>query len=75
MKKYIDLQKLKREWKTFSWAILSILIEGWDTILSSQLGLVDNLIPQQYHYILHIIIPMGFLILHKWKDDHDEGKN
>ena len=46
MKKYIDLQKLKREWKTFSWAILSILIEGWDTILSSQLGLVDNLIPQ-----------------------------
>lgn len=62
-------EKLKREWKTFAWGVLGILLESWDTILSSQLGYVEPLVPQQYQWVLHVAIPLGFFLLRKWKDD------
>lgn len=63
----IDWEKLKHEWKTFAWAIVSILIEGWDLVVAGQLGYVDPLVPAQYQWITHVAIPFGFLILRRWK--------
>lgn len=62
----MDWQKLKYEWKTVAWAIVSIAIESWD-LASSQLGYVDPLIPDDYRWITHVAIPVGFLVLRRWK--------
>lgn len=61
--------KLKREWKTAAWGSAGIALELWDTVLSSQLDLVSPVIPDEYRWVLHTAIPVGFFLLRKWKDD------
>lgn len=62
--------KLKREWKTFAWGCLSLVVECWDQILYAQLGLVDPMVDPNYQWIVHMVIPAGFFILRKWVDEH-----
>jgi hypothetical protein len=61
----IDFQKLKREWKTFAWAVAS-------TILEVQIYLNPDVLVQwlgeQYSGLVHMLVPIGFLLLRKWKD-------
>lgn len=71
----IDLNKLKKEWKTFAWGIVSVAVESWDTILSAQLGYVDPMVSQDHQWIIHVAIPLGFFILRKWKDDVRPGSD
>lgn len=63
-------QKLKHEWKTFVWALIGILVESWDTILSAQLGLVDPMVAPDHQWIVHMAIPTGMLALRRWRDAH-----
>lgn len=63
----IDFEKLKHEWKTVVWGILSIALELWDVILAGQMQYVEPFIPQDKQWIIHVAVPVGFFLLRRWK--------
>lgn len=60
--------KLKHEWKTFAWGIVGTLLEVWDQVLVGVLPELGNIVPPQYQWIVHVVVPTGFLLLRRWKD-------
>jgi hypothetical protein len=67
----IDFKKLRHEWKTFSFAVLTFVVGIWDTAASSGYDL-SPIIPEKYRPYAVPIIGISFLALRKWTnvDDH-----
>ena len=59
------IEKLKREWKTFVWGLVSTALEGYELVayLLDYESLFGSYAP-----FMHIAIPFGFFLLRKWKD-------
>jgi hypothetical protein len=61
------LDKLKREWKTFSFAIMTIGVGVWEAARDSGYDLTP-LIPEKYRPYAIPGIGLMFLILRQWRD-------
>lgn len=59
--------KLKREWKTFSLAVVSSAIGIWDVVSTAGYDLTP-IIPEQDRPYVVPAIGISFLLLRKWKD-------
>lgn len=61
------LAKLKREWKTFTLAVVAIAVGTWEAAVMSGYDLTP-LIPEQYRKYAIPGIGLFFLILRQWRD-------
>jgi hypothetical protein len=61
--------KLKREWKTAVVAVVGVIVEAWDLVLSAKLSYVEPLVSPDHQWIIHIGIPVLMLVLRRWKDN------
>jgi hypothetical protein len=64
------LEKLKAEWKTAAWGAVCIAIEVYDSFLSSYF-MSYPLMPEKYKWVDALVIPIGFLLLRRWRDRVD----
>lgn len=65
-------EKLRHEWKTFAWGAAGLLLESYDSILAPFLQ-SNPLVPDKYKWVDAIVIPVGFMLLRKWRDSHPES--
>ena len=61
-------EKLKHEWKTAAWAVVTF---GAEASWYIDPTLLDPLIDPKYHGLVHMVVPLGFLVLRQWKAAHD----
>jgi hypothetical protein len=61
----IDLKKLRHEWKTFGFAILTSVVGIWDTAASSGYDL-SPIIPEHYRPYAVPVIGISFIALRRW---------
>lgn len=57
--------KLKHEYKTLAWGVASIALE---LEMFSDPTALDFMIDPKYQGVVHIVIPVGFFLLRRWKD-------
>ncbi len=62
-------QKLKHEWKTAAWALTALLVE---VEVFMDPTVLDPFLDEQYRGLVHISVPIGFLMLRRWKDAHPD---
>jgi len=60
-------EKLKREWKTFSLAVVTILIGTWEAASTAGYD-ISPLIPEKYRAYAIPVIGILFLALRQWRD-------
>jgi uncharacterized protein involved in cysteine biosynthesis len=58
------LQKLRREWKTFAWGLISLIGTGVNFIVP--------FIPSEYQGFVAFVIPAGFFMLRQWVDKDEQ---
>lgn len=61
------IEKLKREWKTFGFALVTIAIGVWESAREMGYDLTP-LIPEKYRAYAIPGIGLAFLILRQWRD-------
>jgi len=61
------LTKLKREWKTFSLAVLTTAVGAWDVASTSGYDL-SPIVPEQYRPYAVPAIGISFLLLRRYTD-------
>jgi hypothetical protein len=61
------LEKLKREWKTFALAVVTIAVGTWEAAVTLGYDLTP-LIPETWRPYAPPLIGVTFLALRKWKD-------
>lgn len=59
--------KLKREWKTFAFAVVTVAIGTWEAAVASGYDLTP-LIPEKYRPYAVPLIGISFLALRQWRD-------
>ena len=64
----IDLEKLKREWKTFAVAVVGTVIEVYDALIASGQVELPPLFPERYRPWVGPSCLVLMLLLRKWKD-------
>jgi hypothetical protein len=64
----IDLEKLKREWKTFAIAVVGTIIEVYDALITSGQVELPPLFPEHYRPWVGPLTLVLMLLLRKWKD-------
>lgn len=57
--------KLKREWKTAAFAVVSVLVSLWDAGASTYD--YTPLVPDKYKPYVPVLVPLFFLILRRWR--------
>lgn len=65
-------EKLKHEWKTLAWAVASIILE---IEVYTDPTILDPWLDEQYRGLMHITIPVGFLLLRRWRDANPEPED
>lgn len=60
-------EKLKREWKTFSFALLTIAVGTWEAAREMGYDLTP-LVPEKYRPYALPVVGITFLILRQWRD-------
>lgn len=63
----VDIQKLRREWKTFALAVVTFSVGCWDAASTAGYDL-SPIIPDKYRPYAVPAIGLSFLALRKWKD-------
>jgi ABC-type arginine transport system permease subunit len=61
------IDKLKREWKTFSLAVIAIAIGTWEAAIASGYDLTP-LVPEKWRPYALPGVGLFFLILRQWRD-------
>lgn len=61
------IQKLKREWKTFSLAVVTIAVGTWEAAVMSGYDLTP-LVPEKWRPFAVPGVGLAFLILRQWRD-------
>jgi hypothetical protein len=61
--------KLKREWKTFLFGAITLLVSAWDLVIASALDW-STIFSDDTRKYFTFAIPFGFFVLRKWLDDH-----
>ena len=64
----IDLEKLKREWKTFAVAVVGTIVEVYDALITSGQVELPPLFPEHYRPWVGPLTLVLTLLLRKWKD-------
>ena len=64
----IDLEKLKREWKTFAVAVVGTIVEVYDALITSGQVELPPLFPEHYRPWVGPLTLVLMLLLRKWKD-------
>lgn len=69
---FIDWQKLKNEWKTFSLGVVTVIVGAYDAFIASALDYTP-IIPIQYREYAPLIIGVLFLSLRKYKEFQEKN--
>lgn len=65
----IDLKKLKHEWKTFTFGILTFVVGLWDAASASGYDL-SPIIPEEYRTYAVPVVGITFLALRQYRNSN-----